>query len=88
MGSQKKGPATQRGRWVEVAGFRVSHMAGIEAEKRGRLSLWTCCFGEDMVAGRLTEMSDRLVEIWARNLRERTQRTYFSSDTFLSSFHS
>lgn len=70
MGSQKKGPATRRDRWVEVAGFRVSHLAGIEAGKRGRLSLWTCCFGEDMAAGHLT----RKVQQAGRNMGAKPER--------------
>lgn len=73
---------------MEAAGFRVSHLAGTEGGRRGQLSLWTCCFGEDTTMGHLT----RDVQQAGRNMGVEVERekleAYFSSDTFLSSIHS
>lgn len=71
VGSQKRGPANRRGRWVEVAGFRVSSpLAGTEAGERGQLSRRTCCVGEAMAAGRLT----RNVQQAGRNMGAEPER--------------
>lgn len=39
---------------VRGAGFRVSDLAGKEDGRRGQLSLWTCCFREEIIKGHLT----------------------------------